>query len=55
MAPGSSGPLPPPCAPGAPQTVGSQVSGGPGITVPPKPGVMSNSSRPQSPQVRNLY
>ena len=55
MAPGSSGPLPPPGAPGAPQSAGAHISSGSGITVPSKPGVMSNSSRPQTPQVSTIY
>ena len=43
---GSSGPVPPSMAPGPPQ-----VSSGPGLPMPSKPGVMVNSTRPQTPQV----
>ena len=55
MGPGSAGPPPLPGAPGGPQTVGSHVPSGPGIPASSKPGVMSNSSRPQSPHVSILF
>ena len=48
MGPGSSGPLPPTVNPGLPQA----SSGPAGIPVPSKPGVLSNSARAPSPQVR---
>ena len=49
MGPVSSGALPPSVTPGS-----AQVSSGPGIPIPSKPVVISNSTRVQSPQVRRF-
>ena len=49
MGPVSSGALPPSVTPGS-----AQVSSGPGIPIPSKPVVMSNSTRVPTPQVRRL-